>query len=258
MGRVHPTLTRLDLLAAHLSEDSGALAVLGLGSAGVEHDRFDDYSDIDFFLVVADAAVKQRHLDDIGWLAGFGGEVAYSFVNDPNGRKALFADGLFLEYAVFTAEELPAIPFTGARVVWQRPGRELELESRSPVSAPTAIDTVDFHLNEALTNLYVGLLRELRGERLAATRFIQGHAVDRVLSLLRLESGEGWQRDPFDATRRVESGYAGPLPLAEMIPGYGANASAAAATLGWLRERHRTDPHLTAAIEALISRQTHD
>ena len=52
VARVHPTLTRLDDLAAALADDDTLLAVLGLGSAGVEHDRFDDHSDIDFWLVV--------------------------------------------------------------------------------------------------------------------------------------------------------------------------------------------------------------
>ena len=38
-------------------------------------------------------------------------------------------------------------------------------------------------LGEALTNLYVGMAREKRGEKLSAMRFIQGYAVDRLLEL---------------------------------------------------------------------------
>lgn len=56
--------------------------------------------------------------------------------------------------------ELARVSLSGARVVWE------------------------FHLNEALTDLYVGLHRELRGERLNAARFIQSYAVDRVIALL--------------------------------------------------------------------------
>nr|MBA2694724.1 hypothetical protein [Actinomycetota bacterium] len=115
---MHPTLHRLDELAGALRRDPGVLAVLGLGSAGVEVDRFDEHSDIDFFLIVDRAATKARYLQDTGWLAHFGGHLVYSFVNDPNGRKALFEDGLFLEYAIFTPHELATVPFAGARTVW--------------------------------------------------------------------------------------------------------------------------------------------
>jgi hypothetical protein len=248
---MHPTLRRLDRLAAHVSGDPAVEAVLGLGSAGAETDRFDDHSDIDFFLVVSDRDAKQRYLDDIGWLSGFGGELVYDFVNDPNGRKALFADGLFLEYAVFTAEELPSIPFHAARTVWITPGFTLPEPGpghRSP------LDTEEFHLNEALTNLFVGLHRELRGERLAATRFIQVYAVDRVLALQRLGATTApEQADPFDPTRRVERRLVDAvLPLERMIPGYEGNIDAAAATLEWLRMHFAPAPSIIAAVEALI------
>ena len=250
---MHPTLTRLDDLARALGDDDAVLAVLGLGSAGVEHNRFDDHSDIDFWLVVSDRSAKQRYLDDLRWLSGLGGSIAYSFVNDPNGRKALLADGLFLEYAVFTPQELSRLAFTGARVVWQRRGIPLGLEEHPTPSAPTAIDTVDFHVNEALTNLFVGLHRELRGERLTAFRFIQVYAVDRVLALLRLDTNRRWvQPDPFEATRRVEASF-GDVPIDALVAGYDHNRAAAQATLGWLTQHYDTDPAIVDAVRALLA-----
>jgi len=249
---MHPTLSRLDLLATSLPTDPDVVAVLGLGSAGVETDRFDEHSDIDFFLVVDGAAAKRRYVEDVGWLAGFGGRVAWSFANEPNGRKALFEDGLFLEYGVFTPSELEAIPFAGARVVWSRPS--FTVTERAPGPA-TTLDTVEFHLNEALGNLYVGLHRELRGERLTAMRFLQVHAVDRVLALQRLDpETTRVQPDPFEATRRVELSSGRALPLEEMVPGYGRNADAAAATLAWLRQHYDVDAFVAAAVEDLIER----
>lgn len=249
---MHPTLTRLDDLASVLAADSAVLAVLGLGSAGREHDRFDDHSDIDFWLVVADESAKQRYLGQVDWLTGFGGRVAYSFVNDPNGRKALLEDGLFLEYAIFTPEELRRLAFTGARVVWQRHGIALDLDDHPGPASPTAIDTVEFHVNESLTNLFVGLHRELRGERLTAFRFIQVHAIDRVLALLRLDPARQWdQRDAFEATRRVESSFSD-VPLSAMVPGYGQNIAAARSTLEWLTACYDTEPAIVEAIRALL------
>jgi hypothetical protein len=249
---MHPTLRRLDDLVRALATDPAVLAVLGLGSAGEEHDRFDEHSDIDFWVVVSDAAAKQRYVAGVDWLGGFGGTLAYSFANDPNGRKALFADGLFLEYAVFTPEELRRLPFSGARVVWLRPDSALDLDDHPGPSGPTALDTVEFHVNEALTNLYVGLHRELRGERLTAFRFIQVYAVDRVLALLRLHPDREWlQRDPFEATRRVEQSFAD-VPLDRMVGGYAANMAAARATLEWLTNHHDTDPVIVAAVRDLL------
>ncbi len=247
----HPTLRRLDELARHLSRDDRVQAVLGLGSAGVETSRFDDHSDIDFFLVVDDAETKSGYLTDIAWLGGFGGRVAYSFVNDRNGRKALFDDGLFVEYAIFTPSELALLPVQGARVVWSRPSFAIPPTKQTPVPS---IDTVEFHVNEALTNLYVGLHRHLRGENLTAMRFIQVYAVDRVLSLVRLSPASVLdQPDPFEATRRIESSQpAAALPLADMVPGYDHNLEAARATLEWLTEYHETHPAIVSAIGQLI------
>ena len=118
---MHPTLARLDHLATSSAGNSEVRAVLGLGSAGLEHDRFDEHSDIDFFVIVDTTAAKQRYLADVDWLSPMG-VVVYDFVNDPNGRKALFDDGLFVEYAIFTTEEARAIPFA-VHVMWGTPVR---------------------------------------------------------------------------------------------------------------------------------------
>ncbi|MGR6318326.1 hypothetical protein Q2K19_01175 [Micromonospora soli] len=252
---MHPMLRRLDDLAAHLATRPDTLALLGLGSAGAEHDRLDAHSDLDFFLVVADGAVA-RYAESVDWLAA-PCPVAYSFRNERNGRKARYADGIFVEYAVFTVDELALLPFTGARVVWRRPDAPAGLDRCGPPPRPaTPYDTVEFHLNEALTNLYVGLHRELRGERLTASRFIQSYAVDRVLALLRLTAPQAavHRRDPFDASRRVERAYPPEvLPLAEMVPGYRHNRAAARATLGWLTARFPVDPVIATAVRDLLA-----
>ncbi len=252
---VHPLLRRLDDLAAHLATRPDALALLGVGSAGVEHERLDEHSDLDFFVVVEDAA-KSRYLASVDWLEG-AGRVDYSFVNSPDGRKALLEGGVFVEYAVFTVGELAQVPFTGGRVVWQRADVTEVIAREGPPLPRPALDTVDFHLNEALTNLYVGLHRELRGERLSAARFIQSHAVDRVLALLRLTGPpDAPARDPFDPARRVETVYPPDvLPLAAMVPGYLHNTAAARAVLGWLAGRFDIDPVMQRAVRELLDRR---
>jgi hypothetical protein len=253
---MHPNLLRLDRMAERLAPDPEVVAVLGLGSAGVAHDRFDDHSDIDFFVVVATAGAKRRYLAGVDWLGGFGSPPAFSFENDPNGRKALLSDGLFVEYAVFTPPELASLALDGVRVVWQRPGAPAPLTWQPPPSRLTAFDTVEFHLDEALTNLVVGLHRELRGERLAAMRFIQVYAVDRVLALARAGARHG--ADPFEPSRRVEQALpADELPLAAMVPGYDGNPLAAAAVLDWLTSRFAADPVIVGAVQALLGQLDH-
>ncbi|MFC0007736.1 hypothetical protein [Micromonospora siamensis] len=248
---MHPMLRRLDDLATHLATRPDVIALLGLGSAGAEHDRLDDHSDLDFFLIVDDGAVA-GYVDDVSWLAA-PHPVAWSFANERNGRKALYADGVFVEYAIFTVAQLARLPFTGARVVWQRADAPAGLADRPAPPAPTPYDTVEFHLNEALTNLYVGLHRELRGERLTACRFIQSYALDRVISLLRLTTDAAHRRDPFDPSRRVEQAWpAQVLPLAAMVPGYEGNREAARTTLDWLAARFPVDPVLDDVIRGLL------
>ena len=45
-------LTRLDEIGHSLEKSGHALALLGLGSVGLELDRIDAYSDLDFFVIV--------------------------------------------------------------------------------------------------------------------------------------------------------------------------------------------------------------
>ncbi len=249
---MHPSLRRLDRLGVTLANDPDVVALLGLGSAGMEMHRFDEHSDIDFFIVVDTLRAKQRYLDSIEWIEGFGGQVAFSFVNDANGRKVLLADGLFLEYAIFTLAELAGLSYTGERVVWRRPGYDIScFAPRKPPPAP-AIDTVEFHVDEALTNLFVGLHREHRGERLTAMRFIQVFAVDRILSLVRLRTdATAPSHDPFEPTRRAERTSG--LPLEAMVPGYEHNREAAAHALGWLMSNYDTHPVMVREITQLLA-----
>jgi hypothetical protein len=121
------------------------------------------------------------------------------------------------------------------------------------VPGASPYDNPEYQLNEALTNLYVGLHRDLRGERLSAMRFIQVHTVDRVLTFLHLtEPDVGEQQDLFVVERGAERRF-GPdvLPLARLAPGYAHNREAALAILEWLEARTEVNDVLAAAIRQL-------
>jgi hypothetical protein len=245
-------LRRLDDLGAALARRGDAIALIGLGSVGAELERLDDHSDLDFFVIVEDGA-KQRYLDSIDWLEEVHA-VSFSFENTPDGRKALFADGLFAEYAVFTRDELRRAPYSPGRIVWRRADAPAGLETPSSSPGAVAHDTLEHQVGEALTNLYVGLHRDARGERLSAMRLIQVFAVDRVLAVQALlHPAESSRADAFAPERRAEARGAGEtLPLAEMAPGYERNRDAARAILAWLEERVEVDRALASEIRRLI------
>jgi hypothetical protein len=169
-----------------------------------------------------------------------------------DGRKVLFEDGLFAEYAVFTVDELARGDFSPGRIVWHRHDASAGLEL-TPPRDPGPCRSVESHLNEALTNLYVGLHRDARGERLSATRFIQCYAVDRVITMRYLESGMDPQ-DRFAVERGVEERLApDDLPLARFVPGYERNREAALAILEWLEGHAEVDKAMADAVRVLAT-----
>jgi hypothetical protein len=195
---------RLASLARELSGRDDALALLALGSVGTETERLDAWSDLDFFVLVSDGA-KGRYIGNLDWLAA-AHPVIWHFQNTVDGHKALMADGVFCEFAVFEIHELSRIPYAPGRFVWRR--SEVD-ESLACASRPLpAKQGAAWLVGEALSNLIVGLQRHARGEKLAAMRMIQVHAVDRVLEFLELMEPESHgplaARDPFNVERRIE------------------------------------------------------
>lgn len=253
MENANRLLTRLEAIGHALERSGPALALIGLGSVGRELDRLDEYSDLDFFVIVAPGH-KGTFLDDLSWLSGLC-PIAYHFRNTPDGYKLLFTDGIFCEFAVFEPEELRAIPFAPGRIVWKRPGVDdaLALPQLAPSEPPNR--SLEWLLGEALTNLYVGLSRHRRGEKLSATRFIQGYAVDRVVELAhRVEQERPARRDPFAGERRFEQRFhdvARELP--NFVPGYERNVEAARAILAFLVRHFKVDPAMRQAILALCA-----
>ena len=245
-------LARLNEIAQTVSSSGRGLALLGLGSVGQDLARLDNYSDLDFF-VIARARQKPYFRDSLAWLEEVQA-ISFSFMNTADGHKLLFADGIFCEMAVFEADELANIPYTGARVIWQDEGsdRVFAVHNNLPPAAGQS-RPVEWLVGEILSNLYVGLGRYQRGEKLTAARFIQGHAVDRLLELAPhiAKAGPG-QGDPFDLDRRFEQRYpqlAAALP--QFLPGYDHSPRAARAILNFLERELPLNEAMKEAILAL-------
>lgn len=251
MNSKESLLARLDAIAQSLERSGHAEALIGCGSVGVELERLDAYSDLDFFAIVEEGW-KEHYLTHLDWLEGIA-PLVFAFRNTADGFKLLYADGIFCEFAVFVRSELQHIPFAPGRILWKRPG--IPEDIAQPVvkaSAPEA-KSPDWLVDEALTNLYVGLCRYRRGEKLSAARFIQGYAVDRVVDLAGyIEDEQPLHRDIFAGERRFEARFPGMAQLLPgMLPGYVRIPESALAILAFLEQHFPVNQALAGRIREL-------
>ena len=245
-------LDRLDAIGSALERTGQALALIGLGSVGVETERADTWSDLDFFAIVAPGS-KSRYLDTLDWLEA-ASPLAFRYRNTRDGYKAMFEDGIVCEFAVFEPHELGSIPFSPGRIVWKRAGVDDAIRIPADPHVRAGSPDREWLLGEALTNLHAGMCRLARGERLAAMRLIQGHAVDRVVELAALVENEGpAPRDPYDPARRFERRFpvtAASLP--DFLRGYEGSAVSAGAILDFLERHFAVNAALAREIRKLI------
>jgi len=246
-------VSRLNEIASSLAQSNKAVALIGLGSVGIEVDRLDEYSDLDFFAVV-EVGLKRDFLESLVWLSSIS-PIAYSFRNTPDGYKLLFQDGVFCEFAVFEEPELRQIPFAPGRIIWKKPGVPDSLAVPQQVKNVQEDPSLEWSLGEALTNLYVGVSRFCRGEKLSAMRLIQCYAVDRILELAeRIEPSTFTSRDVFVPERRYEQRHPS---IAQALPsfmqGYERSVESAQAILLFLECHFEVNPFLKQALLELFS-----
>jgi len=248
MDKPDQLLKRLDEIGKLLSKKADALALIGLGSVGIELNRLDQFSDLDFFVIVK-AGSKPHYLENLNWLTEIA-PVAYYFANTPDGYKLLYSDGVFCEFAVFDEDELMKAVFSPGRVIWKAEGIPdnigIPKRSREQKQKPST----EWLIGEAITNLYVGLLRERRGEKLSALRFIQGYAVDRILELSeRIEVVAPIAEDEFNIERRYEQRIPTMTKLLpELLQGYERNQASALAALSYLERNFEINPAMQQAV----------
>ena len=252
MPDIHHLQNRLNEIALQLARSGHAHALLGLGSAGNEQDRLDRYSDLDFFAIVH-RGFKTLFIEDLTWLTDIA-EPGYYFRNTQDGYKFLYADGVFCEFAVFEPQELATIPFTGGRLIWAEDGFDTDLIH--PISTQghyRRSEDTDWIIGEALTNLYVGLGRYCRGEKLSAMKFVQNYALDRLIDLRHLQTGpRAGQVDPFMPDRRLEQHFPDiESQLASFCQGYLNTPESALAQLDWLEQHYDINRVIAADIRRL-------
>lgn len=242
-------LNRLNDIAQNVRQTGQALALIGLGSAGAERDRMDQYSDLDFY-IIARPGKRPRFIEQLDWLET-AVPIGFGFQNSIHGHKIIYADGILCEYAIFEPDEMKTVAFTEGHLVWHDPDFDLSLAKPNlPPRAGHLESQTAWKLGEILTNLYVGLLRYYRGEKISAARFIQHYAVDRLLELApRLETAQPAHADPFQPERRFEQQFPELSHLLpDFIPGYLHSPHAARAILQFLETHFAIDPFMKNAI----------
>lgn len=254
MAQKQLLLQRLDEIGNTLERKGNgeALALFGLGSVGVETDRIDDYSDLDFFIVVAPGN-KQRYIDQLDWLEETH-PLAYQFKNCDIGHKILFEDGIYGEFAVFEEAELDHALYTGGRMVWKHRSYSNEGIVTGKAAIPSIkFSSIDHVIGEALTNIYVGLGRYARGEKLSALRFIESYPIDGLLSVMHLIEPEvDFFPDAFGNERRAEKRFPGfASVLSGMLQGYDNVPESALHLLHYLEQIYPVNQRMSAEIRAL-------
>lgn len=255
MAKKRELLQRLDEIGRSLAARGDVLAVFGLGSVGAETERIDEYSDLDFFVVAAQGS-KQKYIEAVDWLEE-ACPLAYHFKNSDSGRKILFEDGVYGEFAVFEEPDLEQAQYTGGRMIWKHPSFADDgiVNGRAEIPGNRG-QSVEYVAHEALTNLYVGLGRYARGERLSALRFVESYPIDGLLTVMHLLEPEvpGYP-DRFGVERRAEARFPRfAKRLSGMLQGYDRVPESALSLLAYLEQIAAVPPRLSEEIRALAQR----
>lgn len=246
INRSYETLERLGRRVAIFPQ---VLCLLGLGSMA-EVNRMDEYSDIDFFLIV-EAGFKKRFFESLDWLEVE--RIVYSFANTLDGYKILFEHGVYAEFAIFEPAELEQAGFSQGRIVYRRSDFDASLVTpkRPPTPWKPALNHV---VNEALTNLFVGLQREKRGEHASAFRFIQVYAATSIMHTFpALFLEQPVDVDPYGIDRRIEFRFPEANDtLKELCQGIERNVASAKAALSFLQNHFELNKAMVKAITDLF------
>lgn len=245
-------LKRLDDIGVSLQATPHALALIGLGSCGVELERLDNFSDLDFFVIVEDG-YKQQFINNLTWLSAVH-PLTYIFKNTADGYKILYQDAIYCEFAVFEVPELEKAAYNEGRIVWCTDSFNQALRIPKHTGAPEwKPESADWLIGETITCLYVGLCRMHRGEKLSGYTFVQKHAFNTLLELICLtEQPAPVLEDIYTKDRRFELRFphvANELP--NWLQGFDRITASAEAQLCYLEKHYQVAPAMAAAIREL-------
>lgn len=237
-------------MADALQPYAGALALLATGSAGLNPQDVDAYSDLDLLIVTTGTAGAQL-LENLDWLSAVE-PIIYRFRYNGDCYKLLFADGVFCELSILDSSLLPTLQYSGARIIWCR--STFDSCACAP-HGPLPQDS-QWVLDELLTVVYTGLCKYSRGELFSAVGYIEGQARELIARLITLTQPRvpGVFEDVFAKERRFERAYP---TLTTLLPtfcqGYDRIPQSVQAILDFVESHYSPAPGMTTAIRRLLS-----
>ena len=180
------------------------IGLVFLGSSAA-HERVDQYSDQDFFLIVKNGNAEsfRKNLD---WLPAHH-KILISPRETQHGLKVVYQDGSVLEFAVFEDSELEIAAANDYLVALDKSNITARMAALKLKSTPKPYD-FDTQFELFLSLIWIGVGRFRRGEVIAAEQHIKSYALEKLLGLIR--SAKPIQissQDSFNGFRRFEKDY---------------------------------------------------
>ncbi len=174
-----------DTLIASLTADERVLGLVAAGSmAGTNHQP-DAWSDHDFWIVTVPGA--QEHFRTVyDWLPDAAG-IVFAMRETGHGLKALYESGHLIEYAVFDPDELTVTRINAYRLLLDRADIAARLDAvraRTVEWSQSQRSDDGWLFGQFLTNLWVGVGRHRRGEKLSGHSFVKNQGIGHLLPLL--------------------------------------------------------------------------
>jgi hypothetical protein len=231
-----------EALRASLASRPEVVGLVTLGSTADPAFR-DEWSDHDFWVITKPGA-QDALVDDLSWLPGYQ-DIAITIKHLPHGRNVLFRDRHKVEFAVFSADEMRSGKVDRYRVLIDRDRiAELVESIRADSIRPARARA------EALENLCVlvwsACERHYRGEFLSSRQYLDGFAINQLLSLI---FEPGGATDALDPRRRVEQ--RSPELAAELLAALAQPVPQAALSLLQIAERELKSSNPTIALDTL-------
>ncbi len=186
--------------------DDRILGLVWAGSAA-DTDRFDEYSDFDFYLITVDEQAEPMR-QNLEWLPN-AQSIAYWARETAHGLKVVYKDGTILEFAVFTLDELSNSVVNHFAVALDKSDVESRTQAIQAKNEPKSHETVEDHLAIIYTLLMIAVGRARRGELMIAGQFIRSYAALHLIRAVKktFESANLAKRDVLDPWRRFELEY---------------------------------------------------
>lgn len=238
------SIGRMKKLVKYWKVQEGVEAVAAFGSLA-ETERFDQWSDLDF-LVICDTARKETLLSSLHKLEAIC-PIDYLQIEYSDSVKLLFRDGVLCDFGIVTEQQVASFSHGEGRILWCTPSFSRDCIEKNTECVSCAPQD---WIGDALIHVFVGLLRQKRGETAAAFEEIQISAVRSLLSGM-VEENHFPGNDPFSPLRRAEK-YADVKMLSDFMMGYSHNVEAARAIVTWARSQKYPEG-LMAQIENLFS-----